>query len=91
MLHFCALRAILKRPARGPAHVEASRLDAGGSFSRSPGSLAGTDATTRFRLLLWDWSTQLGFGVFSLIALVGAAGVIVERRRRKRVVASVPA
>ena len=40
---------------------------------------------------LWDWSTQLGFGVFSLIALVGALGVIVERRRRKRVVASVPA
>jgi len=39
----------------------------------------------------WDWSTQLGFGVFSLIALVGAAGVIVERRRRKRVTASVPA
>jgi hypothetical protein len=38
-----------------------------------------------------DWSTQLGFAVFSLIALVGAVGMIVERRRRARVAASVVA
>ena len=40
---------------------------------------------------LWDWTTQLGFGAFSLIALVGAVGVIVERRKRKRVAVSIVA
>ena len=40
---------------------------------------------------LWDWTTQVGFGVFSLVALVGALGVIVQSRKRKRVAASVPA
>jgi Ca2+/Na+ antiporter len=30
----------------------------------------------------WDWATQASFSVASAIALVGAVGVIVERRRR---------
>jgi hypothetical protein len=40
---------------------------------------------------IWDWASQLVFGAFSLVALAGALGVIVERRRRKRVAASIPA
>jgi hypothetical protein len=30
----------------------------------------------------WDWATQGSFSVASAVALVGAVGVIVERRRR---------
>lgn len=40
---------------------------------------------------LWDWASQGGFAVLSLIALVGALGAIVESRKGKRVAASVPA
>jgi hypothetical protein len=39
----------------------------------------------------WEWTMQVGFGVLSAIALVGAVGVIVERRRLRRVAASITA